>query len=72
VVPSSFLRLEMDEESSEPREVHESLQEVKAELARKRLGLLLEEVAELKAQINSCKGSFFFFFKLITSQASCV
>ena len=54
---SSFLRLEMDEEPSESRDVQESLQEVKVELARKRLRLLQEEVTELKVQINSYKGS---------------
>ncbi|XP_065912148.1 angiogenic factor with G patch and FHA domains 1-like isoform X2 [Dysidea avara] len=45
----------MDEEPSESRDVQESLQEVKVELARKRLRLLQEEVTELKVQINSYK-----------------
>jgi len=46
----------MDVEPNESRDVQESLQEVKVELARKRLRLLQEEIAELKAQINSYKG----------------
>ena len=47
----------MDEEPRESRDMQESLQEVKVELARKRLRLLQDEVTELKAQINSYKGN---------------
>ena len=47
----------MDEESrDDSRDMQESLQEVKRELAYKRLRLLQEEIKELKTQIQSYKG----------------